>query len=58
MNDLIDSKTDDEILQSLIAESAKATAELKDARADIEKVQKRIQFILMLAHKLINRKKD
>jgi hypothetical protein len=58
MTDLIDSKTDEEIYQSIVAEAAKATAETKDARADIEKVQKRIQFILMLAHKLIDRKKD
>lgn len=58
MTDLIDSKTDEEIYQSIVAEAAKATAETRDARADIEKVQKRIQFILMLAHKLIDRKKD
>jgi hypothetical protein len=58
MNDLIDSKNDKELLQSLIAETAKATAELRSARADIEKVQKRIQFILMLAHKLIERNED
>jgi hypothetical protein len=58
MTDLIDLKNDEELLQSVIAESAKATAELKTARADIEKVQKRMQFILMLVNKLIDRKKD
>jgi hypothetical protein len=56
--DIIDSKTDREILESLIAEAAKATAELKDAQADIDKAKNRVKFTLMLAHKLIDRKKD
>jgi hypothetical protein len=56
--DIIDSKTDREILESLIAEAAKATAELKDAQADIDKAKNRVKFTLMLAHKLIDRTKD
>lgn len=56
--DVLDSKTEKEILQSVIAESAKATAEIKTARNDIEKAQNRLKFVLMLAHKLIDRKKD
>lgn len=56
--DVIDNKTDEEILQSLIAEAAKATAELKCAQADIVKAQNRIKFLLVLSHELINRPKD
>lgn len=56
--DVIDNKTDEEILQSLIAEAAKATAELKCAQADIVKAQNRIKFLLVLSHELINRQKD
>ncbi len=58
MKDLIDSKTDEELYQSIIAESAKASAELRSATHDIEKASNRIKFILMLAHKLKDRKKD
>lgn len=58
MKDLIDKKSDEELLQSVIAESAKASAEIKSAKADIEKIQKRMQFILLLVNKLIERKKD
>jgi hypothetical protein len=58
MKDLIDNKTDEELYQSIIAESAKATAEMRSALNDIEKSTNRIKFILMLAHKLIDRKKD
>jgi hypothetical protein len=58
MKDLIDSKSDDELYQSIIAESAKASAELRSATSDIEKASNRIKFVLMLAHKLKDRKKD
>lgn len=58
MKNLIDEKTDLELYQSIIAESAKASAELRSANNDIEKASNRIKFILMLAHKLIDRKKD
>lgn len=56
--DIIDNKTDKEIIQSLIAETAKASAELKCAQADIIKAQNRIKFLLVLSHELINRQKD
>lgn len=58
MKDLIDKKTDEELYQSIIAESAKATAEMRSALNDIDKASNRIKFILMLAHKLMDRKKD
>jgi hypothetical protein len=56
--DVLDSKTDKQILESLITEIAKATNEVKCAKADIDKAQGRIKFLLVLAHTLINRQKD
>jgi hypothetical protein len=56
--DVIDNKSDKEILESLIAEIAKTTNEIKCARGDLEKAQSRIKFLLVLAHTLINRQGD
>jgi len=56
--DILDNKTDQELLQSLIAEIAKATNELRCARGDIDKAQSRIKFLLVLAHTLIERQGD
>jgi hypothetical protein len=56
--DILDSKTDQELLESLIAEIAKATNEIKCARGDIDKAQGRIKFLLVVAHTLMNRSKD
>lgn len=56
--DILDSKSDKELLQSLVAEIAKATNEIKCAKADIDKAQSRIRFLLVLAHTLIDRQKD
>ena len=55
---ILDNKSDKELLESLIQEIAKATNELKCAKADIDKEQSRIKFLLVLAHTLINRQKD
>jgi hypothetical protein len=56
--DILDDKSDKELLESLVAEIAKATNEIRCARADIDKAQSRIKFTLMVAHKLIERQKD
>ena len=56
--DVIDSKSDKELLESLIAEVAKASNEIKCARGDIEKAQSRIRFINMVLHTLIDRQGD
>jgi hypothetical protein len=56
--DIIDNKDDTELLESLIAEIAKATNEIKCARGDLEKAQSRIKFLLVLAHTMLNRQKD
>jgi hypothetical protein len=56
--DILDSKSDKELLQSLIAEIAKATNEVKCARGDIDKAQSRLKFLLAVAHTLIEIQKD
>jgi hypothetical protein len=56
--DVLDNKTDKELLESLVSEIAKATNEIRCAKADIDKAQSRIKFLLVLAHTLINRQGD
>ncbi|CAB4178772.1 hypothetical protein UFOVP1634_14 [uncultured Caudovirales phage] len=56
--DVIDNKSDKELLESLIAEIAKATNELKCARGDLDKASNRIKFLLVLTHTMINRQGD
>jgi hypothetical protein len=56
--DVLDNKTDKQLLESLVAEIAKCTNELKCARGDLEKAQGRVKFLLVLTHELINRQKD
>ena len=55
---IIDSKTNDELLESLLAELAKASNELRCAKDDIAKVQSRLSFVLALANTMIRRKGD
>jgi len=56
--DILDSKTDKELLQSMIAEIAKTQNEIRCAQGDIQKAQGRIRFLLALANTLINRQGD
>lgn len=56
--DILDKKTDKELLQSLVAEIAKATNEIKCAKGDIDKAQNRIKFLLVLCHTLLDRQGD
>ena len=53
--DLIDQKSNDELVKSLLAEVAKATNELRCAQADVTKAQSRLQFALVLLNKMIER---
>ena len=57
MKDLLDSKSDEELLRSMIAESAKATNEIACAKKDIEKATSRLNFLVVLANKMIDRRK-
>lgn len=55
---ILEDKTDLELLESLVAELAKAQNEIACARRDLEKAQGRQKFLLVLAHELINRQGD
>jgi hypothetical protein len=54
--EILDQKTDDELLKSLLAEVAKTTREIKCAQQDIDKATSRLGFSLVLINTLINRK--
>jgi hypothetical protein len=56
--DVLENKTDKELLKSLLAEIAKAQNEIKCARGDIDKAQSRLAFLIVLANEMINRQKD
>ena len=53
--DILDNKSDKELLQSLLAEIAKANAEIRCAQGDIMKAQNRIRFATLLVNELIQR---
>ena len=53
--DVLDTKTDKELLETLLPEIAKAANELRCAKKDLEKVNSRMSFLLVLANELINR---
>jgi len=55
---ILESKNEQELLQSLICEAAKASSELKCAKGDIEKAQSRLNFILVLLNTLQERNID
>jgi hypothetical protein len=56
--DLLDSKTDEELHRSILAELAKTSNELRCAKTDIEKITSRLSFLLVMTNTLINRPKD
>jgi len=57
MKDLMDTKTDEELLLSVIAETAKAKNEIACAKRDIDKATSRLNFLVVLSNKLIERTK-
>lgn len=56
--DVIDTKTERELYQSILAESAKAVNELRCAQQDVDKAKSRLKFVTMLINKLIERQGD
>lgn len=56
--DILDNKTDQELLRSVLAELAKAKSELQCARNDLDKMNSRLGFNIALVNNLINRKAD
>jgi hypothetical protein len=56
--EILDTKTDEELLKSLLAELAKSRNELQCAKGDIDKIASRIGFLIAVTNTLINRSKD
>jgi hypothetical protein len=56
--DVIENKTDRELLQSLLASVAKAQNEIRSAENDLRKAMRRNQFNIMLINKLLERETD
>ena len=56
--DMLDQKTDKELLQSTLAELAKTSNELRCAKQDIAKIANRLSFLLVITNELINRQGD
>lgn len=52
---VLDTKTDLELIQSLLAEIAKSTNELRCARQDLDKMASRLGFCVAVANELIQR---
>jgi len=55
---ILDDKTDNQLLISLLAELAKARNEIACAEQDLRKAQGRLGFLIVLSNTLINRQKD
>lgn len=53
--DLLDKKSNDELIKSLLAECAKAQNEIRCAQGDLSKAQSRITFLLAVINTLIER---
>ena len=58
MKDIIENKNEKEILESIIAETAKANNEIACAQTDIKKAKNRLNFLIVLVNNLINRNGD
>jgi hypothetical protein len=56
--DILDTKSDSELLRSIVAELAKARNELACAKGDMDKAHSRINFLLAVANTIINRSKE
>jgi hypothetical protein len=56
--DLLENKTDKQLLESILAEIAKAKNEVACAKGDIAKAQSRLNFLIAVSNELLNRLKD
>lgn len=54
--DILQHKSDQELLDSILAEIAKSTNEIRCAQGDIQKANSRMTFALAAINELINRK--
>jgi hypothetical protein len=53
--DVVDQKTRQELMQSLVPELAKASNELRCAERDLAKARARLGFLVMVVNRLIDR---
>lgn len=53
--EVLDSKTNLELLQSVLAEIAKTTNEVNCASKDLSKARSRLTFLIAVANEMINR---
>ena len=56
--DVLDRKTTEELLRAILAEAAKANNELRCSLHDVQKAQNRLNFMLVLINRLIERTGD
>ena len=56
--DILETKSDIELLRSIVAELAKARNELACAKGDMDKANSRISFLLVVSNTILNRLKD
>lgn len=56
--DILKNKSDKELLQSVVAEVAKAQNEIACAQGDLHKARNRLKFLLVVTNDLINRQGD
>jgi hypothetical protein len=53
--DILENKTDQELLESILAEIAKSTNEIRCAQGDIQKAHGRMSFAIAAINELLNR---
>jgi hypothetical protein len=56
--DILDKKTDQDLLKSILEEVAKAKNEIRCAEGDLKKANSRLSFLLVVINKLIERQGD
>ena len=54
----LDEYTDEELLQSLLAETAKALSETRTVQSDLDKINSRLRFTVLVTNILKDRKED
>jgi len=56
--DILENKSDAELVRSLLAEIAKGTNELRCSIGDVQKAQSRLSFCIAVLNELVNRIED
>jgi hypothetical protein len=56
--EILDKKSDEELVKSLLAEAAKSNNELRCAQQDINKANNRLNFILVLINTILERQSN